>query len=93
MATDSLDASGGTDCARKALANVRASSDQLQASLSDAFDRLNQLADEMLAHELNRQHAEWQALDGRIEQLTTLVAELTGPKAVGQRFAGGRGRP
>jgi hypothetical protein len=97
MSTDSLDPSSGTQCARRALADARASSGELQASLSGAFDRLNEMADEMLAHELSQQHSEWQALDGRIERLTSLAAELAESVAsqkqlAGQRFGNGRGR-
>ncbi len=71
----------GWNCVSDALAEIRTCPDELQRFVAEAFDQLDGLTDELLVHEsadrqIQRQ-VEREALQTQIDQLASVVAELT----------------
>ncbi len=66
--------------ARNALREICACRAELQTFLADEFDRWERLADGLLtgeiAHERAQEQAQREALDGQIERLAAVAAEL-----------------
>jgi hypothetical protein len=75
----------GRDILCHALAELRAGHDDLQALVSEIFDRLNGVADEFLGRKDVRgqpsQQAEWETLQREIDRLASLAAEMANSAA------------
>jgi hypothetical protein len=78
--------------ARNALLEISACRDELQTFLTDEFDRWERMADGLLAGEIARERAQEQAqrvaLDGQIQRLAAVAAELAQSLAEQKRSRG-----
>jgi RNA polymerase-interacting CarD/CdnL/TRCF family regulator len=92
MAVESSNRSGGSNCAGGALAAIRACSDDLQTFVFGVFDQLEGLTDQLLARELDWQQTQRQtereALQGQIDRLASVAAELAQTVAEQKQLAG-----
>jgi hypothetical protein len=72
--------SAGRSCVREALAEIRAGHGDLQTHILGMFDRLDGLADQLLGSKAARDcaagQADQDALQGQIDRLASLAAEL-----------------
>jgi hypothetical protein len=70
----------GWACVRDALAEVRTGQSELQTFVSDMFDDLDGLADQLVGSKIAQDcaigHAEHDALHEQIDRLASLAAEL-----------------
>ncbi len=87
MAIESSNQSDGGTCAREALAEIRTCTGELQTFLTDVFDRLDHLADTLLAQELSCQHDERETFQAQIDRLALVANELTAAVAEQKRLA------
>ena len=96
MPVESSNQSGGWNCTREALAEIRTCPSGLQTFVSGMFDQLDGLTDDLLARELTRQQvqrqAEREALQGQIDQLASVAAELAEALAGQNELAGRKNR-
>ena len=96
MPVESSNQSGGWNCTRAALAEIRACPGELQTFVSGMFNQLDGLTDDLLARELTRQQvqrqAEREALQGQIDQLASVAAELAEALAGQNELAGRKNR-
>ena len=80
MSAKLSDQSAGSDCARKALTEIRACPGEVQSLVSGVFDQIDKLVEEFLAREVARQRsqgqAEREALQGQIDRLASVAADL-----------------
>lgn len=80
MSVESPNPSSDWNCAREALAEMRACPGELQAFVSGAFDRLAAMTDELLAHELAHNQTprkgQRDALQDQIDCLDSVAVEL-----------------
>lgn len=92
--------SGSWNCVEDALAEIRAWPDRLQTFVSGVFDELDSMTEKLLAQESIRQddrrRAEHEALEGQIDRLAAVVAQLAGAvaeqdQAAGRKNGDGRG--
>lgn len=91
MPVESLSSpSGGWSSVQEALAEIRACPDELQGFLTSVFERLSELTDQLLAHEVTCQqtqrHDEQDALQSQIDGLAATVAELARAVTEQQRW-------
>lgn len=81
MGAASLTQPEGWKCAEDALAEIRACEKDLQALVSSIFDQLNEMTNNLMAHELAQnelqQKTQHEALQKQIEQLSTVASQLT----------------
>jgi hypothetical protein len=88
--------SSGWSCASEALADIRAYPGGLQTFVLGVFDQLDGLTDELLARELARQQVQRQAerdvLQGQIDRLASVAAELAEAVAEQKEMAGQKNR-
>jgi hypothetical protein len=92
MPVESPNQSGGWNCVGEALAEIRASSGELQTFVGSLFDQLGSLTNEVLTRELARQQTQQQAeretLQGQIDRLAGLAAQLADAMAEQKQSAG-----
>lgn len=82
MSAESPNSSTRWDCAKQALAEIRACPGELQTFVTGLFEEFGKLVDELLAHELGRQQIhrtmETERLQDQIDRLAAVVASLAG---------------
>jgi len=93
MSAELLNPSVCREDALNALIEIRACHDELQAFLAATFDRLNGLVDKLRTERAGqgqaKQQTEGGTLQGRIDQLAHLAAELAQSVAERERLAAG----
>jgi hypothetical protein len=77
MAVQGSHESAGWNSVSEALAEMRAFSGGLQPLLAGVFDQLDQMASELLAHELACQRGQQEALQAQVDRLAAVASELT----------------
>ena len=91
MSVESSDQRAGWECAKEALAEIRAYPGGLQALVAGVFDQLDGLVGELraqdLAHQHNQRQAEQQALRNQIDRLAAVAADLARSVAEQKRSA------
>ena len=92
MSVEMPSPSADVSAARDALLEICACRAELQTFLADEFDRWERLADGLLAGEIARgraqEQAQREALDGQIERLAAVAAELARSLAEQKRSRG-----
>ena len=91
MAVECPNESAGWNSASEALAEIRACGDGLQATLAGVFDQLDQMAGELLAHELAYQRGQQEALRAQVDRLAAVAGELTAAVAEQKQWTAGSG--
>ena len=90
MSVEPSDQSADWNCAQEALGEIRAYPDMLQGLVSRIFDELDSVVDQLLAGEAVRQQtqrqAEHDALQGQIDRLAVVVAQLAETAAQQERL-------
>jgi hypothetical protein len=96
MPVESPNQSGCWNSAREALAEIRAFPGELQTFFSGVFDQWGGVTDGWLVHELVEQQAqgrsEREALQGQIDRLAIVAAELAATVAEQRALAGLKNR-
>ena len=92
MPVESSSQSGRWNCARDALAEIRACPGELQTFVSDVFDQLESSANQLLKYERARRqaqrHAERDSVQGEIDRLSVVATQLAELMAEQQQLAG-----
>lgn len=96
MSVDLLNSSIRGENARNALAEIRACAGELQAFVAGEFDRIEALADEIIARQTSRDQtrhrAERKMMQDQIDQLARVAAEVAELVAEQKRLSGKRDR-
>jgi hypothetical protein len=94
MSFESSNQLGGWDCARDALAEIASFHDELKILFTGLFDQMGQLNNELLVQEVASQRTEHQverdALQGQVDRLAAIAAELSGVVAEQKKTQGNR---
>jgi hypothetical protein len=92
MPLESSHQSGGVDCVRSALAEIRAYPGELQAFVSGMLEQWDDFAEKLRTCELARQqalrHSECESLQKQIDRLEALTAQLADTVAEQKRSTG-----
>ncbi len=96
MSVDLLNPSIRGEKAKNALAEIRACSGELQAFVNGEFDRIEALADEIVArqtsHDQTRHQAERKMMQDQIDQLARVAADVAELVAEQKQLSGKRDR-
>ena len=80
MSVESSSQPGRWNCAKEALAEIRACPGELQTFVSGVFDQLDSLTNQLLRQELTRRQAQRQAerdsVQGEVDRLAAVAAQL-----------------
>jgi hypothetical protein len=86
----------GLSCVSEALAEIRACSDELQTFVSGVFDHLDGLTDQLrkceFAREQSQQQADRETVQGEIDRLSAVAAQLAEMMAEQKQLAGRKPR-
>jgi hypothetical protein len=96
MPVESSSQPGKWNCAREALAEIRACPGELQTFVSGVFDQLDGLTNQLLRHERTlrqtQRQAERESVQGEIDRLSAVAAQLAEMMAEQKQLAGQKPR-
>ena len=87
MPVESSGQPGKWNCVSEALAEIRACPGELKTFISGVFDQLDSLTDQLRRYEISRRQAEGQAVQGQIDRLSAVAAQLAETMAEQKRLA------
>ena len=92
MPVESSSRPGKCNCAKEALAEIRACPGELQTFVSGVFDQLDSLTNQLLRHELTRRQAQHESVQGEVDRLAAVAAQLAETMAEQKQSAGRKPR-